>query len=516
MSKRTTITNRERLALRNKHKSKPHLTQLQLKDWFKEEYHQEISKTTVSRVLSVEYDWLDTAKDYQLNAKKIRTENWPELEKALHEWIQLAENKSAITQELIRQKARQFWPYIYPEKQMPGFSNGWLHGFQNRRHARSPFGHDEAGSVSTDADENLIEIRELVKQYPPRDIFNCNETSLFWKSTPDKSFTTGPVPVQENDDAQISLHFCTNSDASERLPLWIIGNSQKPQAFHAAKTNIENLGCCWRYNKKAWMTETIFKEWLIWFDKKMAGRKVLLMMDHFSSHISAVRKVLSRLKNTKIVWLPIHSKSKYQPLDQGIISTWKAYWRRQWLFYMIQEFNNGRNPMETVTILMAIRWAIKAWEVDVSDKTIKDCFEKALVCQGNAEVDNSQLLQEIQACLDFLKISHIKEIMTINEFLNPAKEEVADNLDDLDNFVLSQFCDDEGTESSDDDGDLQVLPRISAAKALEAFYTIRLFEEQQPVANQNVLKVFLRYESELIEKSRRDKNQTDIRDFLRN
>lgn len=129
-----------------------------------------------------------------------------------------------------------------------------------------------------------------------------------------------------------------------------------------------------------------------------------------------------------------------------------------------------------------------------------------MASQGTGEVGNSQLLQEIQACLDFLQMSHIKEIMKINEFLNAAKEEVADNLDNLDNFVLSQFCNDEGTESSDDDGDLQTFPRISAAKALEAFYTIRLFEEQQPVANQDVLKVFLRYESELIEKSKREKH----------
>lgn len=190
----------------------------------------------------------------------MRAGNWPELEKTLHKWIRLAENKTAITQELIRQKVRQFWPSIYPGKQMPSFSNDWLQSFQNHRRDWSPsFVYDKAGSVFTNADEKLVEIRELMKQYPLRDIFNCNETSLFWKSTPDKSSTTSPVFVQENDDAQISLHFCTNSDASERLPLWIIGNSQKSQAFRAAKTNIENLGCYWRYNEKSWTTENIFK-----------------------------------------------------------------------------------------------------------------------------------------------------------------------------------------------------------------------------------------------------------------
>ena len=42
----------------------------------------------------------------------------------------------------------------------------------------------------------------------------------------------------------------------------------------------------------------------------------------------------------------------YQPLDQGIIYTWKAYWKRQWILYMMAQFDHGYDPMSTMTLLM--------------------------------------------------------------------------------------------------------------------------------------------------------------------
>jgi hypothetical protein len=43
-------------------------------------------------------------------------------------------------------------------------------------------------------------------------------------------------------------------------------------------------------------------------------------MDDFSAHEAAAKDI--QHYNTIIIWLPA---SQYQPLDQGIICTWKAY-----------------------------------------------------------------------------------------------------------------------------------------------------------------------------------------------
>lgn len=65
----------------------------------------------------------------------------------------------------------------------------------------------------------------------------------------------------------------------------------------------------------------------------MNGRSVLLLIDNFSTYIAAVSKLEAipqgmRLKNTEVVFLPPNTTSKLQPLDQGIIASFKARYRR--------------------------------------------------------------------------------------------------------------------------------------------------------------------------------------------
>lgn len=114
-------------------------------------------------------------------------------------------------------------------------------------------------------------------------------------------------------------------------PLWIIGNVNKPWAFSQAHIEPYNLGIQWQSNKKAWMTADIFIEWLRAFDIQMSGRNVLLLLDNFSAHQSAVDQINSELKHITIIWLPPNSTTKYQPLDQGTIRAWKAIWKRSWV-----------------------------------------------------------------------------------------------------------------------------------------------------------------------------------------
>jgi hypothetical protein len=54
------------------------------------------------------------------------------------------------------------------------------------------------------------------------------------------------------------------------------------------------------------MTGIICEEWLRWFARLMAGRKVLLLLDNFSGYKLRVDKVggLDGLRNVKIRWLP--------------------------------------------------------------------------------------------------------------------------------------------------------------------------------------------------------------------
>jgi DDE superfamily endonuclease len=105
------------------------------------------------------------------------------------------------------------------------------------------------------------------------------------------------------------------------------------------------------------MTGIICEEWLHWFNKLMAGRKVLLLLDNFSGHELGVEKVggLDSLYNVTIRWLPPNTTSHWQPLDQGIIASFKLYYRRQWVEYIVRMLNSDKDPNKTVTLLKAIQ-----------------------------------------------------------------------------------------------------------------------------------------------------------------
>ena len=176
---------------------------------------------------------------------------------------------------------------------MPTFSNGWLHGFQACWDVKFCVQHGEAGSLGENAAIEMLAIQQALSIYAPQDIFNCDETSLYWRLVPDRSLTTHTLPGCKKEKSKISALFCCNYDASEHLPIWFIGTVKRPKAFTTAGINIQNLGCIWYSNKKAWMTADIFKEWLLWFDNKMNadGQKVALLMDNFSAHESAFKEL---------------------------------------------------------------------------------------------------------------------------------------------------------------------------------------------------------------------------------
>ena len=103
----------------------------------------------------------------------------------------------------------------------------------------------------------MIELRAIVAPYPPNDVYNMDETGLFWKAIPDTTLATEAQSGMKKQKARISLGNCTNADGSDKLPLLVIGSAQQPRCFAANKVNITLLDIIWRYNKKAWMTTVI-------------------------------------------------------------------------------------------------------------------------------------------------------------------------------------------------------------------------------------------------------------------
>jgi hypothetical protein len=253
---------------------------------------------------------------------------------------------------------------------------------------------------------------------------------------------------------RISVALYCNASVTYKLDPWIIHNRQKPRCFGYKGIKIQTLPLEWRANKKAWMTGKIFKDFLIHFHREIGGRKAVLLVDGFGPHQTAIDLLEDEdiaLPNLKIRFLPANATSLCQPLNQGIIRTWKAYYKQRWLKFAVQHYEKEEDPAKHLDILQALRWCLTAW-AEVAPATIVNCWVQSRVlapkygpqtkqeaekdnlrkdiAQEQARYDNtiSQITIAIQALAE---LGRIEGPMTVGSFLDPDAEQVDDTEEDL-------------------------------------------------------------------------------------
>lgn len=101
---------------------------------------------------------------------------------------------------------------------------------------------------------------------------------------PHKTLADKQKPGVKGDKSRISVLVCTNSDGSDKLPALFFGSSAQPTSFKRKKAH--DYGLQYTHNKSAWMTGTIFGDWLQRIDTnfRKEERHVLLLLDNFSGH----------------------------------------------------------------------------------------------------------------------------------------------------------------------------------------------------------------------------------------
>jgi hypothetical protein len=187
------------------------------------------------------------------------------------------------------------------------------------------------------------------------------------------SFASKQLEGRKQNKERITLAIYYNGDGSDRLPLWVIGKYKNPRCFKNINKN--TLGCQYRNNSNAWMTQEIFLEWLRGFDLHVSGCKVLLIMDNFSGHIPLDQLPNHiQLRNTTIFYLPPNATSKIQPCDAGIIRSFKAYYCRHFNRLLLQRLEDNVADPEKIDILCAIQMVVRAWTYEVKPETIFNCF----------------------------------------------------------------------------------------------------------------------------------------------
>ena len=316
---------------------------------------------------------------FQPQRKRIRSAKYEDIESGLLLWFKgIREKNLPVSGPILQTKAEE----IAKEMGFEDFScsSGWIHRFKIRHAIVQKRVSGEAASVSeeTVASWQEVTLPSLLADFAPEDVFNVDETGLFFKLLPDSTLAFKGETCHGGKRAKerITVLVGGNADGSEKLPLLVIGKSKNPRCFKS----VHSLPVDYTASKKAWMNSEIFMNWLQKMNRRFVqqSRNVLFIVDNCPAH-----PVVDNLSNMKVVFSPPNATSRLQPMDQGVIHALKAGYRKKLLSKMIAAVDEGKDY--SVTLLNALHFLNSAWNA-VTQDTVANCFKKGGFFKQSSEV----------------------------------------------------------------------------------------------------------------------------------
>ena len=126
------------------------------------------------------------------------------------------------------------------------------------------------------------------------------------------------------------------------------------------------------------------------------NRNVILLLDNAPCHPEI------SLSNVKLLFLPPNTTSHTQPLDQGIIQSFKLQYRKRVLRSLVARMDDAERVTDLTKMLNvgdAVSWTKSAWN-EVKLETIQKCFKRCGVLNINCEdvmpQPHSEELEEVE------------------------------------------------------------------------------------------------------------------------
>ena len=242
---------------------------------------------------------------------KMRTDIHDEMERLLLLWIRDKELAGdTVTESIVSEKALSIYKDLQREAASTEgetssgtrgedfkASHGWFEKFKKRTGIHSVVRHGEAASADTKAAEEFTHRFALLISeggYVPQQVFNCDETGLFWKKMPRRTFITAEekkLPGHKPMKDRLTLALCANASGDRKVKPLLVYHAENPRAFKTHKVLKERLQVMWRANAKAWVTRQFFTEWV----NLVFGPKIFLfyfiiitlfiLLQHFHSQL---------------------------------------------------------------------------------------------------------------------------------------------------------------------------------------------------------------------------------------
>ena len=163
--------------------------------------------------------------------EKQRSPAWPQLQK--YGWIKLF---ATIVLFLGKTKPNDL--------QINNFtaSDGWFEGFKKRYNIKEYLKSGEGNSAPL---ENLTEFRsqlqDVIKNYELRDVFNCDETALFWLLESSRTLSKGVVVGTKKSKERVTVLLTCSALGEKIKPTFIYRHEKSTSIKEYSKVNPPGL-----------------------------------------------------------------------------------------------------------------------------------------------------------------------------------------------------------------------------------------------------------------------------------
>ncbi|KAL3687741.1 hypothetical protein R1sor_014050 [Riccia sorocarpa] len=229
------------------------ITNKALSVWASEKFGKQINEMTISRILKRKKDLLGSGVTKSM--KRHMKAGCPNLESILNSWFLLMQDANVtISDSMLIEKAKMLQNTVPQETEKEfRFSNGWLQDFKTRNGIAEYVRHGEGASAEiTDDVLNRIEgLKALISRYDHDDVFNMDETSLFFQLEPNRTLTTRALNGKKKFKNRLSIALTANMTSTIKLPPFVVYKYIRSRAFtRRSIRHPENLGVLWSANSK--------------------------------------------------------------------------------------------------------------------------------------------------------------------------------------------------------------------------------------------------------------------------
>lgn len=445
--------------------------------------------------------------------KRLKSHSFEDIDQPLLQFFRLArDHKQLISGDMLLQKARSFASelgHTNPDR----LDMNWINRFKSKHEIVCRKLHGEEDAVDSDVIDDWLRDRltSLLREFQPEDIYNCDETALYYQCLPNKTHMFKKEKCHGGKFSKQRITVLVGAGMTgDKLPLLVIGKAAKPRCFN----NVRHLPVEYTNNKKSWMTASIFEKYVRKLDSIMfhAGRKICLVLDNCSAHPK-----LNNLNNVKLFYLPPNTTARTQPMDAGIIHCLKSYYRTEIARLRLVAYETKSDF--NIDLLTALRLLKKSWN-SVSSETISNCFRHANFVPQNATDCETPDVQEVTDSGNVWErlrnAGLIPDEFSFEDFVatdsDVAVREIPSEESILAGGIFNQ-SDGVSEEEYDAHEEVQVSPP-STKEAVEMIRRLQLFFECRPEDNHECMTILMKLESSVHDMILFKKKQTLITDFL--